>query len=400
MDFAALPPEVNSTLIYTGPGAAPMMAAATAWNGLGAELSSTASVYQSVITTLSTEEWLGPASTAMAAAITPYVAWLNTTAAAAERAGVQAVASSAAYEEAFAMTVPPPVIAANRAALAALTATNILGQNTPAIAVNEARYAEMWAQDAGAMYGYATASAGAAVLNPLTPPASPVNPAGPAGQGAAVAHAALSDAGLSQLVTTLPTTVQGLSRPASGSSGLFGLGSVLSDAINSTQNIGLWNALQTYSGAAGNIVAWNLFGGITSAIGVTQAGEAGALTGTAGSTGSAGMVLVDDDATAAVAAPPVSASLGEAYTVDGLSIPTSWAVAVPGDVDVVTLAGADGPLDGLTGAAPTGSYGLAAISLASLAPLTLRARPPAAVAPESRRPRVKKRRAGRIRRKS
>jgi len=34
-------------------------------------------------------------------------------------------------------------------------ATNILGQNTPAIAATEAQYMEMWAQDAAAMYGYA-----------------------------------------------------------------------------------------------------------------------------------------------------------------------------------------------------------------------------------------------------
>ena len=53
------------------------------------------------------------------------------------------------------MTVPPPVIAANRTQLASLTATNIFGQNTPAIAANEAQYGEMWAQDAAAMYGYA-----------------------------------------------------------------------------------------------------------------------------------------------------------------------------------------------------------------------------------------------------
>ena len=42
-DFAALPPEVNSTRMYTGPGAGPMMAAAAAWNNLAAELKTTAS---------------------------------------------------------------------------------------------------------------------------------------------------------------------------------------------------------------------------------------------------------------------------------------------------------------------------------------------------------------------
>ena len=82
------------------------------------------------------------------------------------------------------MTVPPPVIAANRTQLASLIATNVLGQNTPAIAANEAQYGEMWAQDAAAMYGYAANSAarrdGDAVhrgaVRPPTRPAWPLRP--------------------------------------------------------------------------------------------------------------------------------------------------------------------------------------------------------------------------------
>ncbi len=68
MDFAALPPEINSARMYAGPGAAPMMAAAAAWNSLGAELGTAASSYESVIAMLTGEEWLGPASASMAAA--------------------------------------------------------------------------------------------------------------------------------------------------------------------------------------------------------------------------------------------------------------------------------------------------------------------------------------------
>src|SRR5699024_8549185 len=114
MIFAALPPEIISGWMYTGPGAGPMMAAAGAWNGLGSELGTTAVAYQSVITALTTEEWLGPTAMTMAASLTPYVTWMLQTAEAAEQAGAQAMASAAAYESAHAMTVPPPVIAANR----------------------------------------------------------------------------------------------------------------------------------------------------------------------------------------------------------------------------------------------------------------------------------------------
>src|SRR5438270_6286963 len=186
IDFGALPPEINSTRMYTGPGAGPMMAAAAAWNNLAAELNSTATAAHSVISTLADDEWRGPSSAAMATASAPYLQWLQTTSAAAQQAANQAMASAAAYEAAFGMTVPPPLVAANRAQLAALVATNLLGQNTPAIAANEAYYGEMWAQDAAAMYGYAINSASAASLNPLSSPAPITNAAGTAGQGAAV----------------------------------------------------------------------------------------------------------------------------------------------------------------------------------------------------------------------
>ncbi|MEZ0367425.1 PPE family protein [Mycobacterium sp. pUA109] len=348
MDFAALPPEINSARMYAGPGAAPMMAAASAWSGLGAELATTAASYESVIAALTGEEWLGPASQAMAAAAAPYVGWMNTTAAALEHAAGQAMASAAAYEAAFAATVPPPAIAANRAQLATLVATNILGQNTPAIAANEALYGEMWAQDAAAMYGYAASSGSAGVLNPLTPPAETTNPAGLTGQAAAVAQAAASSSGtqtgLSQLVANLPSTVQGLASPLAGSSGSGGF---LSDFINSTQNIGIWNALQTYGSAAGNIGAWNMFAGISAAAGLANAHGAaiGGIDGAAGATGAA-LVGAATPAVPAVAsvpagvgATPVLAGMGQAAPVGGLSVPASWSAATPPTTSAATLAG-------------------------------------------------------------
>ena len=169
LDFAALPPEVNSALMYTGPGSGPMLAAAAAWDVLATEMYSAASFYGSVISDL-VAVWLGPSSVAMAAAAAPFVSWIAATAGVAEATGMQAFEAVAAYEAAFAMTVPPPVIAANRALLAWLVATNFFGQNTPAIMATEAHYMEMWAQDATAMYGYAAASVTASTLAPLEVP--------------------------------------------------------------------------------------------------------------------------------------------------------------------------------------------------------------------------------------
>ena len=170
IDFGALPPEINSGRIYSGPGSAPLLAAAAAWDGLAAELQSTAASYGSTVAELTSTGWHGPSSVAFVNAAAPYTAWLSSTAAQAEETAFQAKAAAGAYEAAFAASVPPPVIATNRVLLAALVTTNILGQNTPAIAANEATYAEYWAQDAVAMYGYAGSAAAASQLTSLTQP--------------------------------------------------------------------------------------------------------------------------------------------------------------------------------------------------------------------------------------
>lgn len=208
LDFAQLPPEVNSALMYSGPGAGPLLSAAAAWDGLAAELCAAASAYGSVLTRLHDGPWQGPAATAMLAAAAPQVAWLRCTAGHAEQAAAQAMAAARAYEAAFAETVPPLAIAGNRELLMELLATNVLGQNTAAIAAIEAQYGEMWAQDAAAMYGYAGTSAAAATLPPLEPAAPTTNPAGAAGQAAAVTQAAANSG--SQGLDAVPQTLSSL----------------------------------------------------------------------------------------------------------------------------------------------------------------------------------------------
>jgi PPE-repeat protein len=189
LDFGAIPPEINSGLMYTGPGSGPLMAAAAAWDGVAAELGTATSGYSSVIAELTSAPWIGPSSSAMLSAVTPYVSWLSALGGQAEETSSQATAAAAAYETAFALTVPPPVIAANRVLLASLIATNFLGQNTPAIALTEAQYMEMWAQDAGTMYTYAASSAVASVLSPFDAPPNTTTPDADSDQAMAVARA-------------------------------------------------------------------------------------------------------------------------------------------------------------------------------------------------------------------
>ncbi|CAM4450046.1 putative PPE family protein PPE29 [Mycobacterium basiliense] len=214
-DFGALPPEINSGRMYTGPGSGPLMAAASAWDGLAAELATAATGYSSVITELTSAPWLGPASRSMISAVAPYVSWLGAAAAQTEEAASQARAAAAAFETAFTITVPPPVIAANRVLLMTLIATNFFGQNTPAIAATEAQYLEMWAQDATAMYGYAGASALATELTRFTSPSSTANPGDVGGQSAAVAQAAATPIGDSaQTITaTIPQLLSAAGAP-------------------------------------------------------------------------------------------------------------------------------------------------------------------------------------------
>ncbi|OBK45576.1 PPE family protein [Mycobacterium sp. 1081908.1] len=394
LDFAMLPPEVNSGRMYSGAGSGPMLAAASAWHGLAAELRSTALSYGAVLAALTGEEWHGPASVAMAAAAAPYAAWLGTTAEQAEQTAVQAEGAVAAYEAAFAGTVPPPVIAANRAQLMALIATNILGQNTPAIAATEAQYAEMWAQDAAAMYGYAASSAVATQLSQFTEPELTTSPGGPSAQSTAVAQAIANPAGtlqgtVSQLMSALPAALQGLASPASAQTpaseivGLLtgsGSGSATLDNLWAEwgPNANIWNTafssgfympsntLAPFLGllgqGAGGDVA-DAAQAIDGAVGEAVAGPA------AGGVGSA-----------------VSAGLGHAPMIGALSVPPSWTAPAPlagplasslGGTPMVAppamAAGMPGMPIGATGAQPYGR----AVPQYGFRP-TFVARPPAA----------------------
>lgn len=368
MDYAALPPEVNSVRMYSGPGAGPMLAASLAWDSLASELSLAASHYGTAVAGMTSGPWRGPASISMASAAAPYVTWMATTAAQALQASVQAKAAAGAYEAAFAMTVPPPVIAANRALLASLVATNLFGQNTPAIAATEALYGEMWAQDAAAMYGYAASSATASQLTPFTdPPPTTSSEAAALTQVAATADAG-TQAALSQLMAAVPTTLQGLAAP-SGST-LDGLQNWLGiTGADFTTPTGL---LAFFNGSDGSPLGVALNAIYTNAIGsgfYTPGNFFGTMTDFLGLSSFAAMDSAADAAIAAGAgaaqATPalgglggaVSAGVGNAASIGSLSAPPAWAATSPIGAAASALPGAaagastvpDGPASMLGG---------------------------------------------------
>jgi PPE-repeat protein len=185
------------------------MTAATAWENLATELQSTAASYSSVISGLTTGPWVGPSSFAMASAAAPYVAWMQQTAAQASQAAAQATEAATAYETAFAAHVPPEVIAENRALLAQLVSTNLVGQNTAAIAANEAQYGDMWAQDAVAMDTYfATSATASNNLTSFSPAPQTTNEAaGPLQTGAVTAAANGPVSNVANTVVATTTTL-------------------------------------------------------------------------------------------------------------------------------------------------------------------------------------------------
>lgn len=129
MDFLVLPPEVNSMRMYTGVGSGSMLAAVVAWDGLATDLRSAAPSFGPVTSGLSGLWWQGPSSAAMSQVAAAYVAWLGAAATQAEQAAAQARVTAGAFEAAFAATVHPAVVAANRAQIVSLAASNVFGQN-------------------------------------------------------------------------------------------------------------------------------------------------------------------------------------------------------------------------------------------------------------------------------
>jgi PPE-repeat protein len=368
MDFGAYPPEINSARMYFGPGSAPLMSAAAAWDGLADELRSTAFTYQAVILELTNDGWLGPASASMAAAVAPYVTWMSVTGVQAEQTAANAAAAAGAFEAAFAMTVPPAEVAANRAELMLLIATNFLGMNTPAIAATEAQYGEMWAQDAAAMYGYAASSAVASVLKPFTQPPQVTNPSAQAVQAAAVAQGSGTATGtaqttLAQLTSAVPTALQSLSSPlAALQTG------PLWDFLNSNFANGWISAGYVNPGiiepavtaAMADINAVSVAAQPTTTalppMGSGSGNGAWLPIGSAGlGLGNPGDLPIGTPGVPGADLTGVSAGMRRGALVGRLSVPQSWTEAV----QVVNHAGAALPGGGWTGAAlPEGSAGM------------------------------------------
>ena len=401
IDFAALPPEINSARMYAGAGSSSLVAAASAWNALAAELNSSAMGISNVVTELS-GDWLGPASATMVSAATPYAVWLQTAATQAEQTATQASAAAAAFERAFASVVPPPVIAENRAILTEALETNIFGQNNGVIAQLEAQYAEMWAQDSAAMFGYAGESAAAAKVTPFTDPPPVANPAAPATQGAAVGTTAATTAAgtarntLAQLVSSLPHQLQALAAPkgAAGSDPTFLEElSMLANVLNPLNFLGALSANTNLSSLVNFLNPFGSFlynneGLAYFTLGMSNMGVQ--LAKTLGLLGGGAPAAAKAAAGAAKAAAPtvlnvprgafaglggvhapggadISIALGQGSHLGGMSVPNQWPGALSPALGTRPMAGVpvsevisgsdNGPSGNVVGGVPAGAFG-------------------------------------------
>jgi PPE-repeat protein len=309
----------------------------------------------------------------MSGAAATFVSWIGAIAAQAGETAAQAKAAVAAYEAAFAMTVPPPVIAANRALLLALVATNFFGQNTPAIMATEADYAEMWAQDAVAMYGYAGASSAASTLTPFTTPVESTNSSGLTGLAAAVTQAAGTSAGTgAQTVSPLssaamPGALQGLMSTMVSSSSSSPVSSATS-VTSSTSATSATAATSVVSGAAASASM--------ATSGVSLLGSASPLMNSLGTATGAfaqsfqmsGTVLGPGIGSGAgVASSPglggaaVTATAGRAASLGAMSVPQGWTSAAPAFSQVASAmpaGSAPRPTPPVVPASQTGPFGL------------------------------------------
>jgi PPE-repeat protein len=210
-------------------------------------------------------------------------------------------------------------------------ATNFFGQNTAAIAATEAQYAEMWAQDAVAMYVYAGSSAAASVLTPFGSPDQNTDPGGTAGQAAAVSQASGTSAGAAQNAVTAATQAVSGATSSAASDPLDTLSDLISIFLGAPSDLATLYAIIPMDALSGPVDLPVTYLGTILGLRADDT-----ISGWEGVDDWPGEGVTPPEEFPAIITNPgplasstTSASLGQADSIGALSVPSNWTVAAP-----------------------------------------------------------------------
>lgn len=299
-DAAAVTPEINHSLMVAGDLGESLVAAAAGYESVADMLLAELTAMSLNTSTTAMVAWQGPGGVIYEMTAAKFCAVCAAASAWVRVGQIQAAEVAAAHAAATDIMIPAEVCLTNRATQAGLIATNVIGQNTPAIIGLEAQYDDFWVTNATARTGYGQVVSTALGALSAPPPLAPMAP-DPAGPALGVAQAAAQDGGQSALQVSTQTMTQTAEAPAqaggpeglmtsmAGQAGsLFGqLGSAFGEVTSAGQQLPsmLGQAPQMFSGLLGPLMSGS--GGAIPA-GALAPEAAGALTGPAALGGLAG----------------------------------------------------------------------------------------------------------------